>query len=95
MIVFHPEAEAEFFEAVKYYEDCTAGLGEDFYSEVYNTVMNIQSYVHYWPILEDDIHRCLVNRFPFGVLYSIEKDLIFILAVMNLHRHPDYWKKRR
>jgi len=35
-----------------------------------------------------------VKRFPYGVLYSEEADGIFILAVMNLHRAPDYWKRR-
>lgn len=28
-------------------------------------------------------------------LYSIESDRVYILAVMHLHRHPDYWKSRR
>jgi len=47
-----------------------------------------------WPGLEDDIRRCLTNRFPYGVLYSIEANEIFILAVMHMHRDPDYWKHR-
>jgi len=92
---FHPEAEEEFLEAIAYYESCAPGLGEDFSLEVYSTVQNILSYAHAWPILEGDIHRCLTGRFPYGVLYSIESDRVHILAVMHLHRHPDYWKDRR
>ena len=91
---FHPEAETEFFKAIEYYESCIPGLGVDFSLEVYFSIQNILSYPHAWPILEDDIRRCLTNRFPYGVLYSIEGDIIYILAVMNLHRNPDYWKKR-
>jgi len=45
--------------------------------------------------LEDDVRRCLTHRFPYGVLYSIEPSTIYILAVMHLHRDPDYWKHRR
>jgi hypothetical protein len=45
-------------------------------------------------VMEEDVRRCLVNRFPYGVLYSIESTEIFILAVMHLRRDPDYWKKR-
>lgn len=45
--------------------------------------------------MEDDVHRCLISRFPYGVLYSIEDDGVFILAVMHLHRNPDYWKYRK
>ncbi|PIU84438.1 MAG: plasmid stabilization protein [Deltaproteobacteria bacterium CG_4_9_14_3_um_filter_44_9] len=92
---FHPEAETELLEAIAYYESCAPGLGEDFSLEVYSTVQNILSYPHAWPIVEDDVHRCLTSRFPYGVLYSIESDGIYILAVMHLHRRPDYWKHRR
>ena len=92
---FHPEAETEFLDAIAYYESCAPGLGEDFSLEVYSTIKNILSYSYAWPIVEDDIRRCLTSRFPYGVLYNIESDRVYILAVMHLHRHPDYWKSRR
>ena len=92
---FHPEAQAEFNEAVVYYEECEPGLGEDFVFEVYSAIQNILSYPEAWPVLVDDVRRCLTARFPFGVLYSIDKDGIFVLAIMHLHRHPDYWKHRK
>lgn len=37
--VFHPEAEAEFFEAIEYYEAIEASLGQDFSLEVLNTLV--------------------------------------------------------
>jgi len=58
------------------------------------TIQKIVDYPTMWPGLEDDIRRCLTNRFPYGVLYSIEANEIFILAVMHMHRDPDYWKHR-
>jgi len=44
--------------------------------------------------MEHDVRRCLVNRFPFGVLYSVEPTSIFVIAVMHHRRRPDYWKNR-
>lgn len=44
--------------------------------------------------IEGDIRRSLVRRFPFGVLYAFENEDIFVLAVMHLHREPNYWKNR-
>ncbi len=41
-----------------------------------------------------EVRRCQTKRFPFGVLYSEEAKGIFVLAVMHLHRDPDYWKHR-
>jgi toxin ParE1/3/4 len=91
---FHPDAETEFLEAITYYEDREEGLGYDFSIEVLAAIRNIVTYPTAWPVIEEDIRRCLVNRFPYGVLYSIEQDKIFILAVMHLRRNPDYWKNR-
>jgi len=91
---FHPDAVEEFTQAVEYYENCGAGLGYDFALEVYMTVQNIVQYPQAWPVIEEAIRRCQTRRFPYGVIYNIQKDEIFILAVMHLHREPDYWKKR-
>jgi plasmid stabilization system protein ParE len=92
---FHPEAEAEFLEAIEYYEERELGLGYDFSIEVFATIQNIVTHPTAWSVIEEDVRRCLVHRFPYGVVYSIEQDEIFILAVMHLRRHPDYWKKRQ
>jgi len=92
---FHPDAEAEFYGAIDYYERCETGLGYDFSVEVYFTIQNILNSPMAWPILGKGIRRCLTNRFPYGVIYSIEPKEIFVLAVMHLHRHPDYWKQRK
>ena len=91
---FHPEAETEFVEAVEYYESCQSGLGEDFSFQILATIRNITAFPDAWPIVDNPVRRCLVNRFPFGVLYTLLENSIFILAVMHLHRHPDYWKNR-
>ena len=91
---FHPEADDEFIAAVAYYEDCETGLGLDLSREVYDTIHNALYYPTLWPKVEDEVRRCLVHRFPYGVLYSIEPQSIFILAVMHLYRDPGYWKHR-
>jgi plasmid stabilization system protein ParE len=91
---FHPEAEAEFLAAIDYYEDCGPGLGYDFAVEVHSTIENIIGFPKAWTILEDDIRRCQIRRFPYGIIYSQDGEVIFILAVMHLHRDPEYWKDR-
>ncbi len=91
---FHPDAELEFEDAIDYYEKCQNGLGYDFSVEVFSAIKRILNNPRAWTILEDDIRRCITNRFPFGVIYSAEDDEIYILAIMNLRRDPDYWKYR-
>ncbi|MFH0825041.1 MAG: type II toxin-antitoxin system RelE/ParE family toxin [Pseudomonadota bacterium] len=62
--------------------------------EVHSTIGNILSLPTAWPIIEEDMRRCRVRRFPYGIIYSQHEDMIFILAVMHLRRDPEYWKVR-
>ena len=92
--LFPPEAEEEFNLAIDYYEGCAEGLGADFAVEVYSSIERIIAHPKAWVVLEDEVRRCLSRRFPYGVLYTVDAEDIFILAVMNLHRDPAYWKHR-
>ena len=94
IVEYHPEARAELIRGRDYYERCEEGLGYDFSVEVLSAVQKIVDYPEAWPAVEGDVRRYLMNRFPYGILYSIEADRIFIVAVMDLHREPDYWKDR-
>ena len=91
---FHPDAESEFQEAINYYEDIRADLGHDFAVEVYAAIQRAVSMPESWMLIDANIRRSLVARFPYGVLYSEVNNKIYILAVMNLHRQPNYWKER-
>lgn len=91
---FHPEAETELYLSIDYYESIEPGLGYDFALEVYETIQRILDFPRAWAILDGEVRRSLVKRFPFGVLYSEEPDDVLILAIMNLHRSTDYWKHR-
>ena len=92
---FHPDAEKEFNQAIDYYESLQPGLGYDFALQVHSAIKRSISFPKAWPEIDKEIRRSLVGRFPYGVLYSEQRDGIFILAVMNLHRKPDYWKQRK
>lgn len=91
---FHPEAEVEFNEAIDYYEDKEQGLGYDFAIEVYATIQRIIAFPKAWQVLKGEVRRALVKRFPYGILYAIEDNEIKIIAVMHLHRKPEYWGRR-
>lgn len=91
---FHPEAKAELFAAIDYYEERQPGLGSDFSLEVLSTIENIISFPRAWPLLTDELRRCQLRRFPYGLIYSQHEDTIFVLAVMHLHRDPGYWQNR-
>ena len=91
---FHPDSEEELNQAVDYYNHCQPLLGWDFAREVYLTIQNILTYPKAWIPLSKNTRRCLVHRFPFGVIYQIKKEEILIIAIMPLHRKPGYWQDR-
>ena len=91
---FHPEAEIELNFAVDYYEECKVGLGAEFAYEVQKTIQRVLEYPTAWQKIDEDIRRCLTNRFPFGIIYYQKDNEVIVLAVMQLQREPHYWKER-
>jgi hypothetical protein len=91
---FHPESEIEFNISIDYYQECKQNLGLEFANEVYKTIQRVLDFPNAWQILDNDIRRCLTNRFPFGIIYYQRDDEIIILAIMQLNRKPNYWKER-
>lgn len=91
---FHPDAEAEFDEAIHYYEGCQADLGLQFAKEVYATIARIIAYPYGCSAISQNTRRCLMSRFPYGVIYQVKSNTIRIIAIANLHRRPGYWKAR-
>jgi hypothetical protein len=90
---FLPEAAQEMIEAARYYQSLSSGLGNDYLSEVEHAVQSIASSPQTWPVLEGNLRRRLIKRFPFGILYRIEPDKILILLLHICARNPDIGRK--
>ena len=68
--VFHPDAALEFEEAVRYYRARGRVLGDRFAAEVRSAIGRILETPERWRVLEEDVHRCAVQVFPYSVLYT-------------------------
>jgi hypothetical protein len=93
-VVFLAPAQAEFAEAVVYYNSQHDGLGEEFAEEVQHTIARIIEYPEAWSLLSRRTRRCPTNRFPYGIIYQVRGGTLLIIAVMHLHRAPDAWRSR-
>jgi plasmid stabilization system protein ParE len=91
---FHPDAKEELDGAVEYYEQCQAGLGLEFAEEAYAAIARIIQYPVAWSSLSQNSRRCLISRFPYGIIYQIKSHTVRIVAVAHLSRRPGYWKER-
>ncbi len=92
--VFHPEALAEYAEAVQYYAQ-RVEVARAFIDAVEDAIYRIKESPAQWGTIEEDVRRCLTHKFPYAILYTIEQDYILILAVMHCSREPGYWKSRK
>ncbi|MFC1523363.1 type II toxin-antitoxin system RelE/ParE family toxin [Thermodesulfobacteriota bacterium] len=91
---FHPSAQFELSGSIDYYEDCQSGLGEAFAIEIFSAIQRIIEFPKAWPKFSKNTRRCLVKRFPYGVIYQQLDTEILIISVMPLSRKPGYWKER-
>jgi len=90
----HSAALLEVGEAVDYYNGEVVGLGDDFFEESRLTIKRIEENPRQFSRLGRSARRAKLKRFPYGVVYLIEQDRVWIIAVMHLKRRPGYWRDR-
>lgn len=93
-VIFTKLARQEMEDSVRYYELEYTGLGDKFKEEVRMAALRIATYPQAWSIERGDVRKCLLHKFPYKLMYSVEKDHILIIAVAHQHRKPDYWVSR-
>lgn len=87
-------ADQELADAVAWYDQQADGLGRDFLDELDRAIRRLAAFPLSCPEIESGLRRCLLTRFPYGVIYGLEGDTIIVVAVAHLHRQPRYWADR-
>jgi len=93
-VTYHAAVEGEVVRTAVYYEQQCEGLGSRFLAEYDRAIAEIARCPSAWPLLEEPYRRHQLRHFPHGIIYRPLPDCTRILALMHLHRHPDYWKGR-
>jgi len=94
-IKIHELATKEFDEAIDWYENQTKGLGKRFRKSVIDQINKIKKNPTWFLIEADDIYKAYIPKFPYKILFTLDKDSIIIWAVAHLHRKPWYWQARK
>jgi hypothetical protein len=93
-IKYHPLALMEWKEAAYFYENQSYKLGIEFSKEIKATLIRISEFPEAWSKWMKNCRRCLLKRFPYGIVYKIGNKSITIYAIMHLNREPNYWFNR-
>lgn len=93
-VIRHPEVPQELEAAALWYEERQPGLGSDFIQEYRATLGRILNEPERWRKIRDDNRKLNFRRFPYAIICSVRGDVVFLKAVMHLHRRPSYWQDR-
>ena len=93
-IALHESADEEFKAAITFYESRQSGLGDAFFQRVFEGFELILAQPLAGQVLFDAFRRRLIRQFPYSIVYRVESDRVFVLAVAHWSRRPDYWRKR-
>lgn len=91
---FHPKASEEIVETTAYYESEVPGLGASFITEVERIVEVLCDQPNIGQKVGEALRRILLARFPYSLIYSIESECIWVIAVAHHRRRPGYWQER-
>ena len=93
-VAYHRLAAAELLDSARFYDRRRPGLGDEFLS----AVETVQELIRAQPqrgrrgLLDTFSFR--TKRFPFRIIYELQPDRIWIVAVAHLSRRPGYWARR-
>ena len=83
-IILIPPADKELDEAIDYYNDQLAGLGEQFYRSFLDTVGYIFQTPDTWRKIGANTRRINIKRFPYLILYVHDEQDILITQLSEL-----------
>jgi toxin ParE1/3/4 len=90
----HPEADADFAEAVRYYSEIAPDLGVRFYRAMERLIRDVCAHPERFCRFDPPARRHFSAEFPYAIIYVEEPDRVWIVAIMHMKRRPGYWRQR-
>ena len=90
----HDEANAEVIEAVAYLESQRRGYGERFLAAFESAREFVINHPRSGRPERFDVRVWPVQGFSYSIVYALEGDDVFIIAVRHHRRRTGYWRSR-
>lgn len=91
---FHADALRELREYVEHYRGISPEVVADFILEISRLVREVCDHPQVFRQFDPPARRHFSTRFPYGLIYLVEPDGVWIIAIMPLKRKPSYWRPR-
>jgi plasmid stabilization system protein ParE len=92
LVELDPRAEEEARAAFLWYLERSEGAAAAFEREIERAIERISEAPTSYPVIEDELRRYVLDRFPYALLYVIGPDRVRVVAVAHQHRRPGYWR---
>jgi plasmid stabilization system protein ParE len=92
-LVFHPLAEKDFAKAYQWYAERSELAAVAFDDEVADALAKIAADPERHPRLDARHHFCLLQRFPYLIVYRRRENTAVVVAIAHGRRRV-YWKRR-
>ncbi len=87
------EAEQDLLDGFRFYELQERDLGDYFLDTIASDIDSLSIYagIH---AQDYGLYRLLSKRFPYAIYYSIKADIVYVNAILDCRRNPDFISTR-
>lgn len=93
-VLFHPEAQAEYDAAIAWYQSRSPRAASRFEAEMDRILGLIEASPKLFPSYDDHHRFAVLKRFPYSVVYQVQPDQVFVVAVAHSSRSAGDWQGR-
>jgi plasmid stabilization system protein ParE len=93
-IIFHPEAQEEYDRAFAWYQARSPRAAARFEAEVQRLLGLVQLNPDSFPAYDDEHRFATLRRFAYTLVYQVQPDRVFVVAVAQAGQRPGYWQGR-
>jgi toxin ParE1/3/4 len=80
--------------AYYWYEDQRPGLGAEFVLAVEAAIASVVAFPDAHAVVHRHVRRFLVERFPYGLFYRLDRDGVIVVACLHAARDPQLRQSR-
>ena len=92
-LLLHPLVVEEIREAKKFYNSKVDGLGNHMFDEISNAIKLVEESPETWHTFHNNLHRFILRRFPFSIIYRIMDNEVQVIAFMHHRRKTTLLEK--
>jgi plasmid stabilization system protein ParE len=93
-VVFHPEAQAEYDAARAWYQARSPRAAARFEAEMERILGLIGASPDMFSPYDDEHRFAVLRRYPYTVVYQVQPDRVYVVAVARSGRSMGYWQGR-